>query len=432
MSTQAIIATLVLFGSMIVYMVFLRLPVFFSMILACATFGIVFPGKLPESVIVSGIVSSTNNLTFVAVGFYFLLGELLNNTCLGDRLFDFLKALMGHIPGSLSHINIVNSMIFAGVSGSSVADVSSVGAIMIPMMKREGYSAGYSAAVTEVSALIGPIIPPSNSFIACSLVLGCSVRQLFLGGIIPGITMGIAMLVISGFMSMKYNFPRSKWVGWKNVFKALARGWGALALPVFVMVCLLFGIGTVTEIGAVSCGAAIIVAICYRDFSLKTLWKCVKNAGVNSVKILAIVSASGIFSWIISSIGLTKAISNGLMSITAGTTGLVAICLLIFFFMGMITDAAVMHWIIMPLMVPALIAGQVNLIWFGVLASIMINLGNVTPPVGQLIYVSSALAKCSAGDTIKASLPFIASVIAVIVLILFIPEIVLFIPGIAG
>ncbi len=432
MDANVVWGLIILFGSLFIYMMAFRFPVFLSMMLACATYGLFFPNVMATSVIGSGIVKGIDSTTFVAIMFYFLLGEILNNMGVGDRLVGFLKSLIGHIPGSLSHINILASMIFAGVSGSSTADTASVGSMMIPMMKKEGYPAGYAAAVTEVSSIIGPIIPPSNGFIMCSLVLGVSVRKLFIGGIVPGVLLGGFQLVMSFLLAKKRKFPCSKWGGWKNVFVHTKSGLGAVLLPIFVVACLLGGIGTVVEIGAAACLMAVIVSICYKDFSFKSLMKSLAGAGISGAKILVIISASGIFTWLIASMGVTREITQWISTINVSQTGLVAICMLIFFILGMLLDTTVQHLVIMPLMAGALIAAKVDLIWFAVLGSLVINIGLNTPPVGNLIYATASLADCPASEVIKESLPYLIVMIILCVVILFVPQIVTFLPNLLG
>lgn len=432
MNTDVILGLVVLFCSLFIYMMAFRFPVFLSMMLSCATYGIFFPKIMAKSVIGSGIVYGLNSTIYAAIMFYFFLGEILNNMGIGDKLIDFLKSLVGHIHGSLSHINILASMVFAGVSGSSTADTASIGSMMIPMMKKEGYTPEYAAAVTEVSSIIGPIIPPSNGFIFCSLVLGCSVRKLFLGGIVPGIMLGLFQLGISFYLAKKRNFPRSTWQGWGNVWRTFKGGFGAVLLPLFVMVLLVFGIGTVVEIGACSCLLAIIVSIIYKDFTIKSFVKSIVNAGLSAGKILVIISAAGIYQWIISSMGATRAISDFVSGLDVSPTMLVAICMLIFFVLGMLLDTTVQHLVIMPLMASSLIAANVDLIWFSVLATLMINLGLNTPPVGNLIYATAAIAGCPAKGVIKESLPYLAIMLVLCVLLLFFPGIITFVPNTFG
>ncbi len=432
METEVVLGLVVLFGSLFIYMMALRFPVFLSMMLSCGTYAIVFPDIMAKSTMVSGMVKGISSTTFVAIMFYFLLGEILNNMGVGDRLIAFLRSLVGHIPGSLSHINILSSMVFSGVSGSSTADAASVGSMMIPMMKKEGYPPAYAAAVTEVSSIIGPIIPPSNGFIMCSLVLGISVRELFLAGIIPGVVLGIFLLVVSFFISKKRNFPCGKWQGWRNVATCMRSGFGALLLPLFVMSFLILGIGTVVEIGAVACLLAVIVSICYRDFTIRSFIKALTGAAISGAKILCIIAASGIYTWIIASMGLTSSITQWVSNLNVSSLALVAICMLIFFVLGMLLDTVVQHLVIMPLMAGALIAANVDLIWFSVLASLVINIGLNTPPVGNLIYATASIADCPASDVIKESWPYLVAMGLLCVLILFCPGIVTFLPNLVG
>lgn len=432
MNTDVIIGLIVLFSSLFIYMMAFRFPVFLSMMLSCATYGFFFPDIMAKSVIGSGIVYGLNSTIYAAIMFYFLLGEILNNMGIGDKLINFLKSLVGHIPGSLSHINIIASMVFAGVSGSSTADTASIGSMMIPMMKKEGYTPEYSAAVTEVSSIIGPIIPPSNGFIFCSLVLGCSVRKLFLGGIIPGILLGLVQLVMSFYLAKKRHFPRSPWLGWRNIWHTFKGGFGAVLLPLFVIVFLVLGIGTVVEIGACSCLLAVIVSIVYRDFTIKAFMRSVVNAGLSAAKILVIISAAGIYQWIISSMGATRVISDFVTNLDVSPLALVSVCMIIFFILGMLLDTTVQHLVIMPLMTSALIAANVDLIWFSVLATLVINIGLNTPPVGNLIYATAAIAGCPARGVIKESLPYLAVMVGLCIVLLLCPGIITFLPNTFG
>lgn len=429
MSTFAIWTLVILFGTLFLCMIFFRWPVFLSMLTACVVWGLIFPGKLPSSTIVSSIQGGINSTTYVAIIFYFLLGELINNSSLGDRLYGFLDGIVGHIPGSLSHINVLDSMVFAGVSGSSVADTASIGSMMIPLMKKSGYSAGYAAAITEVSALIGPIIPPSNGFVMCAVIMGVSVRRLFIGGVVPGILLGLVQLAISLYLAKKYAFPCHEWLGWKHLGKMTIRGFGAVALPLITMVCLFFGIGTVVEIGAITCVAAIIIMIIYREFSFKVLFKSLMTSSVRGASVMCILCVTGIFTFILASSGVIGAMSTAINSLHMSAEMLGAFCMLVFFVLGFILDPSVLINVIIPLMLPALVATGVDLTWFAVLAIMTINLGNITPPVGQLIYLTSSLAGCSAKDTIKASLPYFYGCTALIILLILFPQIITFLPS---
>lgn len=429
MSSITIIQLIVLLGAMLVLML-LRVPVFLSMILSSAIFMIVYPGSMPVAVIGQGIVSGINNISFAAIAFYFMLGEIMNSTGLSERLVAFLESIVGHIRGSLSHINIIASMVFAGVSGSSVADTASIGSLMIPMMKKQGYPAGYAAAVTEVSSIIGPIIPPSGTFILMAIYFNCSVRKMFIGGIIPGLLIGLFGLIISFVISKRRNFPKTDWRGWRFVGKRFKEGFAAFLLPVIVMVCLLTGIGTVIEIGSFSCIVALILARLYERITLKDVFKMLVRAANSTATITILLSVAGVFNWLIASLGVSNWIAGQLKTMGTSTFVVVGFCMVVLFFLGMILDNLVLQTVIVPVMAPTILALGIDPIWFGVVATLVIMIGLNTPPVGGLIYMTASIAKCPSSEVIKESLPFIAGNVILVAILLAVPQLVSFLPSI--
>lgn len=427
MTDSVILQLCILLGVMLVLM-FLRFPAYLSMLGAVLTYLLVFPDKLPLAVIGQGIISGMGNQSFACICFYFLLGEIMNNTGLSDRLVKFARSLIGHVRGSLSHINILASVVFAGVSGSSVADTASVGALMIPMMKKEGYPAGYAAAVTQVSSSIGPIIPPSTGLILLAIYLSSSTRRFFLGGVVPGLLMGVFEVAISIYISKKRNFPRTPWGGWKNVWQCTKEGLGAFLLPVLVMICLFFGIGTVVEIGAFSCLAAVIVAILYKDMSWKTFLKALMGAAKSAAGIMALLCTTGIFTWIISSMGISKWLATQLTVFGTNPTLVMVWYVVAMFLLGMILDTCVLQMVIVPILVPTVMALGIDPVWFAVISVLVIQLGQNTPPVGCLIYATASIAKCSAGEVIKESLPYLAGLFVLIILLVLFPQLTTWLP----
>lgn len=429
MSSVVGLKLLVIFGTLFLLM-FLRFPVFMALALSCVSYMIFFPGEVPIEIVGQGFVSGLKSLSFAAFGFYFILGGVINRTSLGDRLVDFCNSLIGHIPGALSHINILVSMVFAGVSGSATADSASVGAMMIPMMKKQGYPAGYAAAVTEVSSMIGPIIPPSGAFILFGIYFNTSIRKMFIAGIIPGVLLGVAQLLVSGIISKKRNFPRVKWQGWKNVWTQTKRGLPAFLLPALVMFCLLEGIGTVIEIGAVSAALAVLLAVCYREMSFRKLMDVLLESAKGMASVLCIVAVSGLFIWILASMGITKYILNTLTLFGNDPMQVTAFCMIAFFFLGMILDIAVLQMVIMPVIASSILSLGIDPTWFCVIATLVIQMGLCTPPVGNLIYLDSKIADCPPLETAKESLPFLAIMVLFVVLLIIFPQMTLWLPSV--
>jgi len=427
MSSTIVIQLLVIFGSLFLFM-FLRFPVYICLALSTVTYMILFPGSLPVEIIGQGFVSGLNNVSFVAIVIYFLLGEIMNSTGLGTRLVMFLRSIIGWIPGSLSHVNIIESMVFAGVSGSTLADVASVGALTIPMMKEEGYPPAYSASVTACSSLIGPIIPPSGTFILMSIFFGTSVRRMFLAGLVPGLLMGFFELVVSYIISKRRHFPCTPFQGWKNVWTNFKCGFAAFLLPFLIMICLVCGIGTVVEIGAVSCLIALLLARVYGSISLKSIFGMLKRAVGSAATVFCILAVSGIFNWLLSSMGVASWIAKQLIAIGTSPATVVAFSMAILFLLGMLLDNIVLQTIIVPVMAPTIIALGINPYWWCVIATLVIMIGLCTPPVGGLIYVTSSMAGCTAPEFIKESLPFLACLILLVILLILFPGITTFVP----
>lgn len=429
MSSLVALKLLTLFGLMFVFL-FLKFPVFICMLLASFGFSVIFPRTVPQAVFVQSIVSNIGNVNFAAICFYFLLGEVMNSGGLTKRLIKFCQAIIGHFRGSLSHINVIASVVFAGVSGSAMADTASVGAVMIPAMKEEGYPAGYAAAVTQTTSIIGPIIPPSTGLVLMGVYMSCSVRKLFLAGFLPGFLLSGALLLVSILVSHKRDFPRTKWGGWANVFSSAKDGLGACLLPILVAIFLVTGIGTVVEIGAVSSVLAIILAIAYKEMSWSKLGRILLNTSVIMGKILCVLAGAGTFVWIIASMGVGDWLAAQALALGGSPTGVLLFCSVMLFFLGMILDVGVIQMVIVPVLCPVILATGVNPIQFGIVCMLVCQLGLCTPPVGSLLYMTAGIAKCTALEVIKESLPFYAIIFIVVVILIFVPQISLWLPTI--
>lgn len=419
----------VLFLVMLLLLI-LRFPVFMSLGCAAAAVTICFPGTVPLEVIGQGFINGLNNYNFVAIFCYFLLGEIMNSGGMSERLIGFGNACIGHIRGSLSHINILASVIFAGVSGSAVADTAAIGSLMIPSMKKQGYDGEYAAAVTIASSCIGPIIPPSGGLVLMGIYFSCSINKLFLGGMVPGLLMGLVELAISFYISNKKNYPKTEWKGWKNIVVTFKESFFALLLPVIVVYCLVAGIGTVVEVGALAVVFAIIFsAFAYKELNFKQFVKCCQGAAKNAACVAPILACAGVFTWIISSVGVSTALEGIIFSVTHDPTVCMLFCMLVLFLFGMILDVNVIQMVIIPVMVPIVKAIGIDPIHFGVVAMLTTMLGLITPPVGQLIYVSAEIAEVSPLQVVKASVPFIIGLVLLVIALVCFPGLVTAFPN---
>lgn len=423
-----VIEVVVLFGVLLILMIF-GIPVFLSMAAATAAYTIVFWPKVPLMVVAQGFIQGLDNYNFAAIVFFFLAGEVMNAGGISDRLLRFARACFGHIRGGLSHVNILASMVFAGVSGSALADASAVGSIMIPAMKRAGYSSAYSAAVTGVSAIIGPVIPPSIPMVIFGLFAMTSIGKLFLAGVVPGVLMGIFLLVASYLISRVRNYPATPWAGWHAVFRASADSILALIMPVVIVAGLVAGVATVGEIGAVAAGYAIIVSmVFYRSLSIVDLWRSICKVGIGSCGVLIIVSVAGLFIWIIGNMGIAKALANGIGSLTSDPTVVLTLIVVALLIGGTILDPVTLFIVFVPILVPTAKVVGIDLTHFGVVAVLATMLGLVTPPVGILIFLTSAQASAPVRLVIREMIPFVSALFVLLAALIVFPGLTLWLP----
>lgn len=419
----------VLFGVMLTGL-FLRVPVFLAMAAAGAAYMVVYWPKVPTAIVAQGFVQGLDNYNFTAILFFFLVGEIMNQGGISQRLLRFARALVGHVRGGLSHVNILASMVFAGVSGSAAADAAAIGSVMIPAMKKEGYSPGYAAAVTAASATIGPIIPPSIPLVVFGLFALTSIGKLFLGGVIPGILMGVFLLVASYIISRRRNYPASAWAGWPEILSAARSSLLALVMPVLVVVGLVSGIATVTEIGAIAAVYAIVVSVfVYRELSLSGLWASLIKAGIDAAKVLAIISAAGLFIWIVANMGLARAIAAWIGGQTGDPTLVLAVFAIVLLLAGTVLEPVTILVVLVPLMIPTAKLVGIDLTHFGVVAVLSTLIGLVTPPVGFLIYLTGAQAEAPVLSVIRELAPFVLALLLLLAALILFPPLTTFLPN---
>lgn len=429
MNSVMLLQILVLFGTLFIFL-FLGFPTFLSMALSILSFWVLWPDAFNTLAFGQGIIKGLSDQNFVACCFYFLLGDIMSGGSLGDRMVEFLKAAIGHIPGGIAHVNILSSMVFAGVSGSSVADTASVGAMSLNAMKKAGFPSDFSATLTGMTAIIGPIIPPSGGLVMMAVYLGCSARKMFIGGIVPGVLMGILYMILTGYLSVKRNYPREKhFSGWKRFFEAGKVGFGAFLLPALVIFALLAGIGTVVEIGACSVIVAILLEAAYGEFSPKKLLKMVMRTTVMATALISMISMSGVFTWILSSLGVASWVAAQVTALGMGKVAIMMMCLILFLVLGCLLPVSVILYVIVPVITPIVLNCNIDPVYFGVIVTLIIQLGLNTPPVGTLIYLTAQIADCNAADVIKQNVPYLAIMIALVVAMILFPGIVTWLPN---
>jgi len=406
----------------------LGLNIFFSMGIACAIAAYVF--DLPKMILAQSYVRGLASYDFLALPFYFLAGDLMNQGGITARLVNFSGALVGHIKGGMSHVNIIASMIFSGVSGSAAADTSAIGSVLIPAMKKEGYPAAYAAAVTGASSTIGPVIPPSIPLVVYGLLSQESIGKLFLAGAIPGVLMGVYLLIASFILSYRRGYPSRARVGIRRLCKTALDAGPALGMPFIILGGIVGGIVTPTEAGVIAVAYAVLLGcFVYREINLAALPRVFAQAMINTAVILIIIATTGLFAWIVANIGLGAILIKLFLSISTNKWIILAILNVFFLIWGCVLDPVTGMVILVPILIPLAQEVGINLIHFGVVVVMNLMIGLVTPPVGVLLYLTSSMAQTKLELVIREMVPFIAALIAVLVLCTYWPELVMWLPN---
>ena len=386
-------------------------------------------GAMPPIVLVQTLMQGLDNTAFTAIPYFFLAGTIMNAGGMSERLLRLARAALSSFRGGLAHANIGASVVFAGVSGSAVADAAAVGSVMVPAMRREGYPGAYAAAVTAASATIGLIIPPSIPMVVLGLSIGIDVGDLFLAGIVPGLLTGVCLIATSALVAHRRGYPRSGWQGVGEVRAALRGCWLALLMPVMVVAGLVGGVATTAEIGAVAAVYAAAVTLWYRETGLAGLGAALAEAAVDSARVLIIIAVSAGLVWIIATSGTAAALGTALGALELDGRALLALLALTLLVLGTVLEPITLIVVVVPVLAPAAVAGGIDPLHFGLVAILASAIGLVTPPVGILIYVTAAQAGASALAVVRELAPFLVALCLLLAAVVALPGLVtMFVP----
>lgn len=378
--------------------------------------------------------SGVESFLLIAIPFFILAAMLMNKSGLTDRLIRFVNLLIGHYPGGLSHVNIGGSIIFAGMTGAAVTDTVAIGNLLIPAMKREGYSAEFSAAVTAASSIVGPIIPPSITMIVYSYITGISVGSLFSAGFLPGLLMGGLLLVVSAVISVRRNYPRrDKRASLKEILIAGKDAFLALIVPVIILGSILSGIATVTESAAVAVGYAFFIGkFVFRTLKFKDLIPAALYTAKLTGVIFLLLATAHTFGWYITRLGVPAAVSQLILGLTANKIFILALINVFLLIVGMVMDILPAVLILAPVLAPTMIKVGVDPLHFALIMLVNLNIGMITPPYGMTLLTSARIAGCSYDRSISAVIPFLIAELISLGIITYIPWFVMALPRAFG
>ncbi|WP_040977773.1 TRAP transporter large permease [Oceanobacillus jeddahense] len=427
---MTVIAGLVLFISFFI-MLLLSIPIAISIILSSIlTLLLILPFDVTIITAAQRMITGIDNFTMLAIPLFVLAGILMNNGGIAFRLVNFSKVLVGRMPGSLAHTNIVGNMLFGSISGSSVAAAAAMGRIMGPLQDKQGYKRDYSAAANIASAPAGLLIPPSSMLIVYSLVSGgTSIAALFMAGYIPGILWGVTGMVIAYILAKKNNYPVSEKIGWKDRFFLILDAIPSLLLIIIVIGGIVGGIFTATEGAAIAVLYAFILSLIYKSFKIKDIPVIVKETVEITGMILLLITASALFSLVMSFTGLPEAISNGILSLTENPILLLLLMNVILLIIGTFMDITPAVLIFTPIFLPVATSIGLDPVHFGIVIAFNLCIGNITPPVGSALFVGASVANVKIESVIRTLVPYFIALIVMLLAITFIPQLSMFLPN---
>lgn len=422
------LAIAILMGSFILLLIF-KVPVTFSLGIASIITAIYV--KMPLITVVSKMVKGIESSSLLAIPFFILAGEIMGAGGISKRIIQFSNVLVGRVRGGLGLVNVLASMFFGGISGSAVADTSSIGAMLIPMMKDTGYDDDYSVAVTVTSSCQGVIIPPSHNMIIYSLVAGgVSVGKLFMGGIIPGILLGLALMIISYVLAVKRNYPKGEAIGFKEGIKISIDAFFGVFTAVIIIVGVLTGIFTATESAAVACLYAFIITFfVYKEIKIKEMGNILFKSLKTLALVLSLIATAKAFGHMLAFLQVPALATNALLTISQNPIILLLLINLLILVLGCIMDMAPLILILTPILLPVVTQLGMDPVQFGIVLILNLGIGLCTPPVGGALFVGCAIGEVSIEKVTKSLIPFYVTMIVVLLLITFVPQIVMFLPN---
>lgn len=421
-----------LFLILVVLLLFLLitgLPVAFSLLLTSIVLVLV-EGTAPMIIVAQRLTNSMHSFPLLAVPLFVLAAQLMNESGATEQIFKFANLLVGKITGGLGHVNILASMLFSGMSGSSVADASGLGLIEIEAMKKENYPLPFAAAITAASSTIGPIIPPSVAMVIYGVISGASISALFLGGAIPGILMGFSMMLIVYIVAKKrkidnvYKRPPAK-----EIISIIFNSLPALFLPVIILGGIWGGVFSPTEAAGVAVAVSLLLGLFfYKELSVKDIPRILFESGLTTGTIMFIVAAANLYGWLITVERIPHLMQNFLLGVSQNRIIILLIINFILLIAGMFMEMIAILTITVPVFLPIVTSLGVDPVFFGVLAVLNLMIGLLTPPFGISIYILQRIAKVPFWEIVREIIPFIIVLIVLVILIVFFPGIVMFLP----
>jgi len=416
------------------FIVLLLLGVPVALAMGLSSLFVILAMDLQPVIIPQMISVGVQSFPLMAVPFFIFAGNLMNNVGVTRRIFDFTLALIGHIRGGLGHVNVVASLIFAGISGSAAADAAGLGTIETRKMIQEGYGKAFSAAISAASAILGPIIPPSIIMIIYAVEANVSITKMFLAGLLPGILIALVLMATIYYLAAtgKEVCPTRPRATRQEVWRATKGGILAVVAPIIILAGLVFGLATPTETGVLAVVYSLLVGLIYREVKWKDLPRVIRDSVTSTGQVMFLFASATLFGWVLTASRVPHIVSEYLIGLSLDPWVLLLILNVFFLILGCFIEATAALIITLPVIMPIIHQAGIDPIHFGVIVCFNLMIGLLTPPMGMGLFIMSSIVKTPVEEVLKSSIPFIIVLIAALLVVTYVPGLSLWLPGLLG
>ncbi len=416
-----LLAMLLLFG--------LGMPVAMAMLVAAILYA-VWVNPLDLMIIAQKLQAGVDSFPLLAVPFFLLTGELMSRSGVTRRLIDLAMAFVGHLRGALAHVNIVTNMLMAGISGSATADAAATGGVLIPELIRRGYGRPFAAAITAAAATIGPIIPPSIMMVVYGSMANVSVGRLFLGGVVPGVLMGIYLMAATVVLARRRDYKVERQFSAGRLFEAFRKAFLALLVPLIVVGGIVAGVFTATEAGVIAVAAVLFLGIVvYRSLSARDIWESARMTLYVLGPVMLAVAAANVLGWMLAVEEAAAPLQTLLTSLSREPIVILLLIDAVLLVLGCFVEVLALLILLTPVLVPVISRVGIDPVHFGVVITLVLTIGTITPPVGLVMYVTSRIAGITLGEFSREIWPLLLALVAALVSITVFPQLVLWMPN---
>jgi tripartite ATP-independent transporter DctM subunit len=411
-----------------ILLLLLGVPIIYALLVP-GIFACIFYPDIPIQMMSARLENSFISSTLLAVPLFIFAAQILGDIKVTDTIFSFVNKCVGHVRGGLAHVNVIASVVFAGMSGSATADAASLGKVEIEAMENQGYPTPFAAAVTAASATIGPIVPPSIAVIVYGSISGVSIGKLLIGGFMPGVIMAIMMMFGITLIAKQRGFPKAKCAGFKQINKDFWKALPGLMAPVILIGGILFGFFTPTEAATVAVVYGIVVGFSLKTLNFKGLWQSFRKAALDSAAMLVMFIGASLIGLLVTRLHMADAAIKFISGLTNSPVVLLTVLNIFLLIAGCLLDPICSIILFTPILVPLIKSFGINEIHFGIVMILNLMIGMITPPMGGLLFVTCRVARITLNDILKECWPFIVWLIIALMIVTYVPQTVLWLPS---